>query len=158
MPQVASTSTCSSGVNTASVEAPIFSRNAEQLNKPVADLMSQLLTLAVRLNGVEASVEFCVERIELKPKLELEAQMTMKQTRYLQLLSLGIISDDQFSLELLSHQLNRAGFDDVVAHAHADAALAAMRASSEPFELLFCNLQMPGIAGVEFVRHLVEVG
>ena len=90
------------GVNTASTEARIFALNAEQLNQPVADIMSQLLTLAVRLNGVEATVEFGFERVELRPEMELEAHMTMKQQRYMQLLSEGIISDDEFHWELFN--------------------------------------------------------
>lgn len=90
------------GVNTASIEARIFALNAEQLNVPIADLLSQIFTLAIRLNGIEATVEFCFEKIELRPMLELEPQLTMKQTRYLQLLSLGIISDDDFSIELFN--------------------------------------------------------
>jgi hypothetical protein len=90
------------GVNTASVEAIIFSRNAEQLNQPIADLLSQVLTLAIRLNGVEATVEFGFERIEMRPDLELEAQKTLKQTRYMTLLSFGIIDDDTFHLEMFN--------------------------------------------------------
>lgn len=90
------------GVNTASVEARVFALNAEQLNQPIAELMSQILTLAIRLNGIEATVEFCFEKIELRPALELEPQLTMKQTRYLQLLSLGVITDDEFNLEMFN--------------------------------------------------------
>lgn len=90
------------GVNTASTEARIFALNAEQLNRPIADLLSQILTLAVRLNGIEATVEFGFTNVELRPALELEPQLTMKQTRYLQLLSFGIITDDEFNWEMFN--------------------------------------------------------
>lgn len=91
-----------SGVNTASVEARIFSLNAEQLNKPLADFMSQLLTFALRLNGSESRVEFNFERVEMRPEMELEPQKSVKQTRMLNLLSYGLISDDEFHLKMFN--------------------------------------------------------
>ena len=90
-----------SGVNTASVEARIFALNAESLNRPIADILSQALTLAVRLQGVDAVVTVGFEHIELRPDLELEPQKMIQQARLLQLLSIGIISDDEFHFELL---------------------------------------------------------
>lgn len=90
------------GVNTASVEALQFARNAEQLNNPVADILSQMLTYCLRLNGSESIVTVGFENVELRPDLELEPQLILKQTRLLQLLSFGIISDDEFHIEMFS--------------------------------------------------------
>jgi hypothetical protein len=90
-----------SGVNTASVESRIFSLNAEQLNQPISDFMSSALTLALRLSGSESTVEFGFENVELRPPLELEPQKTMRQSRYLELLSLGLITDDEFHLDVV---------------------------------------------------------
>ena len=90
-----------SGVNTASVEARIFSMSAEQLNQPIADWMSSALTLALRLHGSESIVEFGFDPVELRPHLELEPHKTMRQARHLELLSLGLITDDEFHIEVI---------------------------------------------------------
>ena len=91
-----------SGVNTGTVEARIFALNAEQINRPLCDVLSQALTLAVRLAGVDAIVEVGFERIEMKSELELEPQSLIQQQRYLTLLSYGLISDDEFHLQLFN--------------------------------------------------------
>lgn len=88
------------GVNTASVEARVFSMNAEQLNGPIEDVMSKMLTLAVRLQGSQSRVEFKFAKVELRPDLELEPQRTMRQARLMEQLSLGLITDDEFHIQM----------------------------------------------------------
>lgn len=88
------------GVNTASVEARIFSMHSDALNTPIAEFMSEVLTLALRLAGSQSRVEFGFDKVELRPDLELEPQRTMKQNRLLHLLSTGIIDDDEFHWEM----------------------------------------------------------
>lgn len=87
-----------SGVNTASVEAQIFSMNARELNQPVDYILSELFTLALRLSGFDGIVEIESKPINLKPEIELEAQLTMKQSRLSEALSLGLISDEEFHI------------------------------------------------------------
>lgn len=119
-----------SGVNTASVEALQFARNAEQLNNPVADILSQMLTYCLRLNGSESIVTVGFENVELRPDLELEPQQTLKQQRLLQLLSFGIISDDEFHIRMFNEirpdavpELSGTGFmEPVVADPTAGGA------------------------------------
>lgn len=90
-----------SGVNTASVEARIFSMNAQEINEPVAEMWSQMLTMAIRLHGHENShVDFRFRPVEMRPDLELEPQKVMKAARLKEDLSLGIISDDEYHLEI----------------------------------------------------------
>lgn len=91
------------GVNTASVEARIFSMNAEQINRPIEDVMSQALTLALRLTGSQSRVEFSFAKVEMRPDLELEPQKTMRQARLMEQLSLGIINDDEYHMEMFGH-------------------------------------------------------
>lgn len=91
-----------SGVNTASVEARIFAMNADQLNNPISDVMSQALTLGIRLMGVDAIVEFGFAPAELRSSLELESSMQIRQARYERFLSLGVIDDDTFHLEMFN--------------------------------------------------------
>lgn len=90
----------SSGVNTASVEAKVFADNASELNKPIDYLLSEMFTLALRLQGFEGQAVIQSGEVELRPKLELENQLTMKQARLLEQLSLGIISDLEFHKEM----------------------------------------------------------
>lgn len=89
-----------SGVNTASVEARIFSMNADELNEPVAEILSRIFTFALAMQGRPNYVEVRFRKVELRPALELENQLTMRQSRLLQALSLGVISDDEFHMEM----------------------------------------------------------
>lgn len=88
------------GVNTASVEARIFALNAQGLNEPIADFLSQVLTLALRLTGSESRAEVIFQEVELRSTLELETQMVVRSTRLKSDLSLGLISDDEYHLEM----------------------------------------------------------
>jgi hypothetical protein len=89
-----------SGVNTASVEARLFSMTAEELNQPIADLFADMLTLAIRLQGSMSSVEVKFRPAEMRPMTELEPQLTMRASRLKADLSLGIIDDDEYHLEM----------------------------------------------------------
>lgn len=89
-----------SGVNTASVEARIFSMSADELNEPIADIWSQILTMAIRVLGSQSRVEVKFQKAELRPDMELEPQRVMKAARLKEDLSLGIISDDEYHLEM----------------------------------------------------------
>lgn len=88
------------GVNTASVESRIFSMHADALNAPISAFMSDVLTLALRLSGSTSRVEFGFDKVELRTELETEPQKTMKQNRLLMLLSEGVITDDDFHIEM----------------------------------------------------------
>jgi hypothetical protein len=90
-----------SGVNTASVEARVFSMNAEAINEPIAEVLSKMLTMALRtVEPTESKVEVNFRPVELRPTLELEPQLTMKSARLKEDLSLGIISDDEYHIEV----------------------------------------------------------
>ncbi len=89
-----------SGVNTASVESRIFSLSADSLNKPVADILSKAFTFALRMAGFDGFVTFRFKPAELRPDLELESMRIQKQTRLMKDLSLGIISDEMYVMEM----------------------------------------------------------
>lgn len=86
------------GVNTATVEARVFSMNAEELNEPVADALSQIFTLALRLQGSQSRVECRFQPVELRSATELETQLLIRAQRLKADLSLGIISDEEYTL------------------------------------------------------------
>jgi EAL domain-containing protein (putative c-di-GMP-specific phosphodiesterase class I)/FixJ family two-component response regulator len=68
------------------------------------------------------------------------------------------LDDDSFALGVLTRQLARAGHEDVATYDDAGRALGALATTGHGIDLVFCDLQMPGMDGVEFVRHLVALG
>ncbi len=91
-----------SGVNTASVEARIFSLSADAINGPIADLFSDMFTFLIRVLGYEGRVKCDFEKVELRPETELEANLVMRQSRLLENLSLGLITDDEYHLMMFN--------------------------------------------------------
>lgn len=89
-----------SGVNTASVEARIFSLSAQAINVPVADWFSQALTLVLRLSGSTSRVECYYAPVEMRSDTELETQMLVRSQRLKEDLSLGIITDEEYHLQM----------------------------------------------------------
>ncbi|HUH30150.1 MAG TPA: EAL domain-containing response regulator [Rhodanobacter sp.] len=68
-----------------------------------------------------------------------------------------LVDDDPFVLKLLSVQLRTFGQADMdlVCHTSGQAALSLLE--REHVDIVFCDLQMPEMDGVEFVRHLVRL-
>ena len=69
-----------------------------------------------------------------------------------------VIDDEPFARKLLMHQLGRLGVEHAQPCASAQEALALLERPGESPDLIFCDLQMPEMDGVEFVRHLVRAG
>lgn len=67
-----------------------------------------------------------------------------------------VVDDDPFVLKWFVRQLNSIGYSEVTACTSAGDAMNALAGASDPRTLVFCDLQMPEIDGVEFVRHLVH--
>ena len=89
-----------SGVNTASVEARIFSLSAQAINEPIAELLSYLLTLALRLNGSASYVECYFMPVEMRSATELATQRLVEAQMLKEDLSLGIITDVEYHLRV----------------------------------------------------------
>jgi EAL domain-containing protein (putative c-di-GMP-specific phosphodiesterase class I) len=67
-----------------------------------------------------------------------------------------VIDDEPFMLSLLARQLANLGLREVSTCAGAAEALSLVEAQQP--DLIFCDLQMPGMDGVEFLRHLAQRG
>lgn len=96
--------------NTASTEAVMFVKYVEgTVWAKLNEMFSKMFTLAVRLLGHDVTVKFRYNAIDLRPDAELEAFRAMKQSRVLVQLSLGLITDEQASIDLTG-QLPPAGY------------------------------------------------
>jgi EAL domain-containing protein (putative c-di-GMP-specific phosphodiesterase class I)/ActR/RegA family two-component response regulator len=69
-----------------------------------------------------------------------------------------LVDDDPFALKVLARQLALLGVAQVTGCAGAREALELVEADASNIDLVFCDLQMPGMDGVEFVRHLARIG
>jgi hypothetical protein len=88
------------GVNTGSVEARIAAMNADELNTPVAAVLSNIFSFMIHQDGYQGFAEVIFVKGELRPELELEPQLTMRQSRLLTDLSHGLITDLEYHLQM----------------------------------------------------------
>jgi EAL domain-containing protein (putative c-di-GMP-specific phosphodiesterase class I)/DNA-binding NarL/FixJ family response regulator len=68
-----------------------------------------------------------------------------------------LVDDEIFSLKLLAHQLTQLGYEQVSSCENGAEALLRIEVENENPDLIFCDLQMPQMDGVEFVRHLARI-
>ncbi len=68
-----------------------------------------------------------------------------------------LVDDDTFALKLVQHQLAQLGYTGVEAFADPREALARLEADPSSVDIVLLDLQMPGIDGIEFVRHLARI-
>lgn len=69
-----------------------------------------------------------------------------------------IVDDDRFLLDLVRRQLALIGIDRVRACERAEEALALLADEPDAYDVLICDLNMPGMDGVEFLRDLARDG
>lgn len=87
--------------NIASSETLLYMKHAEgAVQFKLNEIYSRALTLAVRLFGFDCYVEFKYARVDLRPDSELESFRSQRQSRVLELLSLGLVSDEEACLDL----------------------------------------------------------
>lgn len=93
----------SASSTSASAETMLYLKHADIIRRKLNEIYSRALTLAVRLFGQDVYVDFKYAAIDLRPSGELEAYRAMEQARVLELLSLGMITDEQACVELTGH-------------------------------------------------------
>ena len=67
-----------------------------------------------------------------------------------------IIDDDDYMRSVVSRLLRRLGAADIVEAADGKQAIAEVRRENQRFDLLVCDIDMPGSDGIEFMRLAAE--
>lgn len=99
------------------------------------------------LPGIDARTSELLASICFRPKRE--ADLRMKTL---------VIDDEVFALKILTRRLRALGLGEVRSYERARDALRALDGGHCGSDLIFCDLQMPEMDGVEFIRHLVGMG
>lgn len=87
--------------NVASTETLLGMLTANGLVRlKLQEIMSKGMTLAANLMGLPVVVKFEYDDIDLRPKSELEAFYSQRQSRLLEQLSYGFITDEEFCLRM----------------------------------------------------------
>ena len=86
--------------SSATTSTMLFMKNADVIRRKLNLIYSRALTVAIRLLGQDVFVEFEYAHLDLRPEGELEAYKSMAQSRQLELLSLGLITDEEACIAL----------------------------------------------------------
>lgn len=87
--------------NIASSETLLAMKTADgMIRRKLNEMLSKGFTLAVRLFGLDVAISFIYDPIELRPTSELEAFYAQRQSRILEQLSFGLITDEEACLDL----------------------------------------------------------
>ena len=87
-------------VQVASAEVRLAAMNADQLNVPIEQLLDQVFTFMLNVYGIPGFVTTKFSPAELRPDLELEPQKVLRQSRLQNDLSLGLITDEEYHLQM----------------------------------------------------------
>lgn len=69
-----------------------------------------------------------------------------------------VLDDDAFILKTVSHALGRLGYTQVVTTTSAAQALTLLRGDGDAIDFILCDLNMPEMDGIEFLRELADRG
>ena len=72
-------------------------------------------------------------------------------------LSALVIEDDEFVRQVTARTLRQLGCDPVLEAADGRAALTTLEAHSSDVDLILCDLEMPGVDGIEVLRLLSNI-
>jgi len=71
-------------------------------------------------------------------------------------LNILVIDDETFVLNLTVRILGKLGLDNVVTASNGLVALNTIDAAEAPFDVIICDLNMPEMDGIAFMRHAAE--
>lgn len=67
-----------------------------------------------------------------------------------------VLDDDRFMLEFVSHLLRELGISEVLVAEDGKAGLLVLSAQTDDVDLLICDIEMPGMDGIEFLRNIAD--
>ncbi len=67
-----------------------------------------------------------------------------------------VVEDDVSQRQLAVRYLTRLGVNTVVEAGDGAEALEKIRSAASPFDIAICDLSMPGMDGVQFIRHMAS--
>ncbi|MDT8452057.1 MAG: EAL domain-containing response regulator [Gammaproteobacteria bacterium] len=68
-----------------------------------------------------------------------------------------VVDDEEFMRDFLSTVIKQVGIENVLTATGGQQALDIILSRSEPFDYVFCDLQMPEMDGIEVIRHLAAI-
>ena len=73
-------------------------------------------------------------------------------------IGVALVDDDPVMLKFIGRMLFKLGFPNVTLFDNGRAALSSMTSPAAPPQLILCDLNMPEMDGIEFIRELVAIG
>ncbi|MBS3805793.1 MAG: response regulator, partial [Oleiphilaceae bacterium] len=68
-----------------------------------------------------------------------------------------VVDDDRFMRDLVKMTLEQLNVGQVQVASSGAEAISRIKQSSRAFDILLCDLQMPGMDGLELLRHLGQL-
>lgn len=68
-----------------------------------------------------------------------------------------VIDDEEFMRDFLCTVVEKVGLGSIMSAPGGKEALDIILSRDEPFDFMFCDLQMPEMDGVEVIRHLTDI-
>ncbi|WP_338849905.1 EAL domain-containing protein [Massilia sp. W12] len=118
-------------------------------------LKSDWALLEADMPSLLASLRETEERIQTLPRQRGQLPAEVRSNE-LQGLHVMLVDDDPFMLDYLSHLLSLRGAQGVRQENDARIALAELAKAAHNIDVLLFDVNMPGMDGVEFLRHLAK--